>query len=752
MVVVETPSSPSTPSKGGDKRESPTKSLMIWAQDEFLTVPRLTIDEADVEDEALDSAARAGRAVLRSRLLERARGLSSASEEESYRPQTARIQRPLVAVDVPPAPLTARAAVRTKSMAYSPMQAMDSPSQKSRYGGMQPPTGAPPPPPARLGLTRADNSRLPRHSIRPFDLHEAASHNSQLNETLRMHTFGSRPPQSIRTYAPAWWKPDEREEAGIDDFDKRHGKYLTRAVDAATALRKDPTNLKKTAERDVAVWELGHNRFFMHEPIEEVKIFAVKKRKPKPKKAKPWKLVESIWAPRRKTCDAKDFYDPPEVKERAFNRDWGVALQKHSLEKKIARAAKKLEDPEARASLTPELFKAAMFEFCDMVYQVFSFYCCFGATDDIFSLTNNSFTQILRETNLVNNAVEGQRDADLQLMFEAANAKATKEDLYNAKLSLDRQEWIAIISEIVLRRHVETAGRGASEAMKGFFIDDIAANVPSVCLQDSNQFRAEYCYTEETDLVLRRYEKSLKAIYGAFAFGTGAIGDAILSTKLMDFGEYMDFIGRLDLIDPFISQREVRLVFIWSRMVVVDEGTQKGRANSIQLHFEDFLEAIVRFAHMMALPTEEELTDAGLRHAGEYLSALATTPESEELFKRSRTVEPGEPLDEPIAWKVRQFILWMVYTARGGAGDAEAELTKKEADRFKLGQVAKVKAISSPEGIQLPNFKDADKDDEEVELRIGGMGPQTPTLPPLKNAKPGLKSIGRATTIVLQSD
>ena len=38
--------------------------------------------------------------------------------------------------------------------------------------------------------------------------------------------------------------------------------------------------------------------------------------------------------------------------------------------------------------------------------------------------------------------------------------------------------------------------------MKCFFVDELASNVPSVCLQDSNQFRARSCYLEETDVVL----------------------------------------------------------------------------------------------------------------------------------------------------------------------------------------------------------------------------------------------------------
>ena len=175
------------------------------------------------------------------------------------------------------------------------------------------------------------------------------------------------------------------------------------------------------------------------------------------------------------------------VKERAFERDWRNACEKHNLSKKIARTAKKLEDAEMREECTPDVFKAAICEFSDIIYQVFAYYCCFGGSDDIFSMNSNSFIQLVRDCNLSNNDVEGLRDADLQLMFEAANVRASKDDdAFDSKHSLDREEFVTILTEIILRKHIEGHHLTVEEAVKRFFIEDIACNVPSVCLQDSN--------------------------------------------------------------------------------------------------------------------------------------------------------------------------------------------------------------------------------------------------------------------------
>ena len=47
----------------------------------------------------------------------------------------------------------------------------------------------------------------------------------------------------------------------------------------------------------------------------------------------------------------------------------------------------------------------------------------------------------------------------------------------------------------------------------------------------------------------------------------------------------------LRLADRALTQRFVTLIFVWSRMRVVDEASAKERARLLQLSFEDFLEA-----------------------------------------------------------------------------------------------------------------------------------------------------------------
>ena len=118
-------------------------------------------------------------------------------------------------------------------------------------------------------------------------------------------------------------------------------------------------------------------------------------------------------------------------------------------------------------------------------------------------------------------------------------------------------------------------------------------------------------------------------------------------------GEYSLLIDRLMIVDQFVTARDVDQAFIQSRMLVVDEETVKGRSRLVQLRYEDFLEAIVRLAYQKAMPTDDEISQASSKHAGEYLAWLAEMPQREVDFCQARTRRRfSDPLEQPIASKV----------------------------------------------------------------------------------------------------
>ena len=109
----------------------------------------------------------------------------------------------------------------------------------------------------------------------------------------------------------------------------------------------------------------------------------------------------------------------------------------------------------------------------------------------------------------------------------------------------------------------------------------------------------------------------------------------------------------------------------------------------------------MRFAYLMALPTDDDLFELGVSHAGEYLERLEAFPEEEERFKQERTRDLGQTLDQPIGQKVRHFCEWLLYRVRGGeptSGDGKPQaIDKKQAERFQRGMIARVRRTPAAE-------------------------------------------------------
>ncbi len=172
------------------------------------------------------------------------------------------------------------------------------------------------------------------------------------------------------------------------------------------------------------------------------------------------------------------------------------------------------------------------------------------------------------------------------------------EDLGPAR-ALDRQEWMQCLVRLAIMRYVCTRRiADVSTAVGVLFDKDIKPNLGGAALQDSNDFRQQACYNEETDAVLLEHLPSLRALFRAATKLDGFDSADRQASSLLSFPEWTRFVKALELIDAEFTAREASLAFTWSRMRVVDEGAKKSKAKLESLSFEDFFEALVHVATM----------------------------------------------------------------------------------------------------------------------------------------------------------
>ena len=202
------------------------------------------------------------------------------------------------------------------------------------------------------------------------------------------------PPEAfvLLSTAPAWWKVPApiAKEAAL--FDARHATRVARAERFLHATEDDPGSPRKANAFSTSVIEVERNRYCEPPPKEEKIIYRKNspKVKPPPPPPKPWSLYTSIWAPRAKWCDAKDFVDTDEVEWLRFEKDWQNAVSIQNIDATINKAD---DEKGAGASDEVEECRNVFWDFHDLFFALYTYYACISG--DIGSITLNAWSQLV---------------------------------------------------------------------------------------------------------------------------------------------------------------------------------------------------------------------------------------------------------------------------------------------------------------------------------------------------------------------
>ena len=127
--------------------------------------------------------------------------------------------------------------------------------------------------------------------------------------------------------------------------------------------------------------------------------------------------------------------------------------------------------------------------------------------------------------------------------------------------------------------------------------------------------------------------------------------------------EWISLARDLALIGDDLSINDARLIFMWSRMRVIDEDCATARERIENLTFFGFLEAMVRVAQSKALPTDEQVAASGCADGGELLLKLrAEDPTGYREFVAAHDGEWWQPLRQPIANAIKHMLMLVMRT------------------------------------------------------------------------------------------
>lgn len=286
-----------------------------------------------------------------------------------------------------------------------------------------------------------------------------------------------------------------------------------------------------------------------------------------------WTLDGSLFAPRRKTCDARAYFTTADVLLRGFELDW-ERCNSARFQRLVM-----YEDDDGELGLGAELteVRTRLHAKCALLYSIYEYYCMCGSSYDGFTLSLNEFTLFCDDCAIAEPESKCCRQADLDLIFIAA---CPKDDVNAAQLKFDhallRYQWLQVVVRVAIAKYVRTGRtRDVSDALEMLISRDIEPNISAYAAHDHDLFRREQFYLQDTELALLQYEGSLREIYRRYSAADNGL--AADKGKRLALNEWMQLMSDTRMInDTHFTNREARLCFTWSTCFVADEVRERG--------------------------------------------------------------------------------------------------------------------------------------------------------------------------------
>ena len=440
------------------------------------------------------------------------------------------------------------------------------------------------------------------------------------------------PPPRVRTIAAEQELdlPTKVVEA-VDVFDVRHRHLSLNAAAISGAIDVDITSDTKHATFRQELIAVRRQRLVVHEQLAEVKRYTPRTKKEKAVVKSKWKLGDSMWAPRVKWCDSRDFKEKPQCLRALFELDW-KRCKNHGLAKFINRNddGDSDEGNDSDGDDEDEEVKDALWDHHQLLFVLFDYYAAMGSGDNVFAMKLNSFSAFVNDFALADKNLPLSDWDQLFIAVDAAPQIEKTPELaepYAQKKMFSRCDFLhALVRSAVLKYVKPKLVTDVSRAVETLIEQDIKTKADPVLFAPTDEFR-RLVYNEEVDTVLRKHEPALRLIHETIAaLKPVTMEHGGMANKLVAYGDWMKALRMFNLINDDITEREATLSFILSRMRTINEHDAKSRIKMTHLHFVD----VCARAHAFALPHTES-THAPQSPPSFFVAVLRSALQAESL-------------------------------------------------------------------------------------------------------------------------
>jgi len=413
-------------------------------------------------------------------------------------------------------------------------------------------------------------------------------------------------------------------------------------------------------------------------------------------------LDGTIWAPRKKQSDAKDYVDHNACLRAAFQADWMATSGANPSNGRSF--GSKAFTPEALTAV-----KAVLETWYPMLFRIFCYFSHVGAdvSDNVNGMSHAGYVQMLLESRLGVDPLDksgamyarhartlGEDGWELIWISVNSSGLSKSQSSHNSDDRLTRAELLEVLVRAATdSKPVDAMARCVHEICEDLL--EVLSKAPNAGLiyHNTTVWRNATIYLPETCAILAHHSESLHSLFKIYA------GDVVQSakagsSKLLGADEWISLLRDVGIVKE-IGFRRSYLIFVHSRMAVIDESTRKGQDTNTQLPFEGFAEAIVRVAEIKALPSDREMRRTGYQVPGEFLGAMLGQGGAifNEWLRKAQLMRQQNRVD-PIWRRVDMLILLLVSIVQfgveklpGGAslllrGSPDERLSYEEVKRF----------------------------------------------------------------------
>ncbi|EAR90533.1 hypothetical protein TTHERM_00120790 (macronuclear) [Tetrahymena thermophila SB210] len=285
-----------------------------------------------------------------------------------------------------------------------------------------------------------------------------------------------------------------------------------------------------------------------------------------------------------------------------------------------------------------------------MIKNCYKFFSSVSMVGDVPGIAQNQFSNLLLKCKVADGKLLKISDGDICFITTNASLEKNADHQHrNPDKQIVRHQFMEAIARLALDKYYRNNYASTSQDSLNLFLDDPLLIEKFLEVGDPQEWRDTRYWNEECDNVLKQYLGFIKILWESIADSKKVEKRYFLNYKTMNVYELQEMIKQYDLLDDFLTERDVLLSF---NLAMMTQENELSCDKYIQMNFVEFLECLARLAEKKSMVpvgenpedyTDQERKNLNLSYKlSSLLEQMKTKYENIQLAKRGEQKQKKE--------------------------------------------------------------------------------------------------------------